>query len=380
MSLRCSGVARQLAAGLAVAVVPWSASPASAASSTFDVTDQAVVQIWARKDSDVAVHTWDRSAIMVETDDENAGFVRRPLAFGTPQNPMSVTIPVATIRVREASGAIGSATLPSEDFPYAADMRAGNHDLIRITSAEGSHTTVTIPATAAIVDVRIFGAGNIAIANVHGGTLFVTSGSGRTAFDNVSGSAFVQTLNGRFSAVDSSFDRLRVRGNTVGMLFERCRAKQIEATTFSGPIIFDNGTFDGGLARFESTTGSIAIGTAGSAQLAGRSQDGRVLGIWEHRTVMEQRAENDALATVGGGGSLVNAVTVQGNVLLYDGSLATKRGLPPEWLRIANVLRSPPRAVAPQEVPQRLPTEPPGGVRPSPEHRPVPLKKLADSR
>ena len=128
-------------------------------------------------------------------------------------------------------------------------------------------------------------------------------------------------LNGRLEVVDSSFDRLRARGNAATFVFEHDRARQIEVTTVSGSIVYDNGTFDPGLARFESTSGSIAIGVAAGAQVAARSNDGHVYSMWEKRTPIDQRSDGEASATIAGGGPVVNAVTGRGNVYLYDGTL-----------------------------------------------------------
>ena len=334
------GAVRRWIAGCAfLLVVLARAAAARAVPSVLDVHDQAVVQVWARGASEVTVRTWDRPAVQVESDDEQIRINRRTVAFGTPHDPLSATIPVTTIQIRDAQGNPTTATLPPEDFPYAPDMRAGNHDVVIIAAGEGSSTTVTIPAATAILDARIFGVGRLTIDNYHGGTLFVMSGGGQTTLENVQSATFVQALNGRFMAVDSTFDRLRARGNTAAMIFERCHAKQIEVTTRAGPIVYDNGYFDGGLARFESTSGPIAVGLAGPAQVTARSQEGRVFGLWDRRTPFEQRSENDLTAVVAGGGPLVTAVTARANVFLYDGSLLTRREVPPAWRAIHAAFR-----------------------------------------
>lgn len=331
------GAARRWAAGAVFLLAFFGAAAgARAASSTLDVGDQAVVQVWARGRSDVTIRTWDRPSVQIESADDQSQVTRRSVAFGTPQNPMSATIPVTTVRVRDAQGTMTTASLPPEDFPYAPDMRAGNHDVVRVSAPAGSTLTVTVPATTAILDARILGSGRLSIANYRGGTLFVLSGGGRTNLENVQTAAFVQALNGRFTAVDSSFDRLRARGNTIAMIFERCHAKQIEVTTISGPIVYDNGTFDGGLARFDSVSGGVAVGLAGPAQVAARSQSGRVLGLWDRRPQIDQGSESEATATVGTGGPLVTAVSARGNVFLYDGSLASRREVPLAWRQLHN--------------------------------------------
>jgi hypothetical protein len=315
-------------------------APAAAASSSFTVGDQAVIQVWTGNRSTVAIRAWDRPNVQVDTDDETVQVLRRPLQFGTPQNPLSVSIPPANIIVRDPlSGANGPGTLPPEEFPYASDFRAGVHDALRVVAAAGAHVSVMVPSTTAILDARVRGAGILTIDDYHGGTLFVGAGGGNVRLTDVTSAAFVQVLNGRVDVRDSAFDRLRARGNNAGFLFDHVRARQIEVTTVSGPIVYDNGAFDAGLARFESTNGAIAIGVATSAQLEARSGDGRVFGLWERRQPVAQRADNAASATINGGGPVVNAVSMHGNVYMYDGTLTTRGAVPPEWQPIVNATR-----------------------------------------
>lgn len=339
MSTRWGGAARRCAAGAAfLAFIALLPAAARAGTSTIEVGDQTVVQVSARNGSDLAVRTWERPAVQIETDDEQIQVARRSEAFGTVQNPMSAAIPVTTIRVPDPSGVPGTATLPPEDFPYAPDMRTGMHDVVRINAGESTRTTVTVPAGAAIVVARILGAGNLSVSNYQRGTLFIFQNGGRAQLENIGAATFAQVLNGRLIALDSSFDRLRARGNTAAMLFERCRAKQIEVTTHGGPIVYDNGTFDPGLARFTSTNGLIAIGVAGNAAVSGRTQAGRVLAMFDRVPHFEQRTEGEATATVGSGGAVVNAVTGRGNIFLYDGALTARRVVPPEWRPLQTAL------------------------------------------
>jgi hypothetical protein len=341
---------RRAAVGLALLAGVLLPAPARAASSSFALGEQAVLQVYAGNLSTVTIRGWDRPNVQLDTDDETVQVVRRPVVFGSAQNPLSVSIPLATVAVHDPLGGaiIGSTTLPPEDFPYASDFRAGTHDTVRIVAAPRSHLTVMVPATVAILEARILrGGGNVSVDDYHGGTLFVVSGGGRTALTDDTSAAFLQSLNGHVSIVDSSFDRIRARGNTATFAFERTRARQIEVTTISGSIVFDDGTFDPGLARFESTYGQIAIGVAGGAQVEARSSDGRVYDLWDRRTPTDQRSDSEASATIAGGGPVVNAVTGHGNVFLYDGSLDTRRVLPPEWRQIRQKLRQPGLRVAP---------------------------------
>ena len=328
-----------MAAGIALLVGLLTPTAAYAASSSFTVGDGAVVQVWAGANSTITVKSWDRPSIQLDTDDEAVQVQRRPLMFGTAQNPLSVSIPLATVKISDPmTGGQTMGSLPPEDFPYASDFRAGVHDTVRIVTAESSHTTVMLPSTTAILDTRVRGIGTILINDYHGGTMFVNTAGGRTVLTNVTTSAFIQVMNGRLRVVDSSFDRLRARGNTTAFIFQHSRARQIELTTISGPIVYDNGTFDPGLARFQSQSGTIAIGVANGAQVDARSTDGRVFDLWDRPTPIGQRSDNEASATIGGGGPLVNAVT-RGNIYLYDGSFKTRRALPAGWQRLQAIAR-----------------------------------------
>jgi hypothetical protein len=333
---------RRAAASLALLLGFLHPAVASAASSSFAVGDQGVVSVWAGARSAITIKAWDRPNVQFDTDDEQVQVLRRPATFGTPQNPLTVSIPLANIMVRDPAGGTSPGTLPPEDFPYASDFRAGVHDQVRIVTHTGTHITVMVPATTAILDTRIRGgAGLISIDDYHGGTLFVGSQGGRTQITNVMSAAFVQMMNGQLDVTDSSFDRLRARGNNVNMVFEHNRARQIEVTTVSGSIVYDNGTFDPGLARFESTNGSIAIGVATNAQVAARSADGHVYSMWDRRTPIDQRSPGEASATIAGGGPVVNAVTAHGNVYLYDGAFATRHTIPTEWQPVREALQEP---------------------------------------
>ncbi len=317
--------------------------PVLAASSSFTLGDQSVVQVWAGNKSDVTIKAWNRPTIQLDTDDEAVQVLRRPIVFGTPQQPLSVGIPLRTVKARDpVTAQTTDVTFAPEDFPYAADFHGGAHDTLRIVTAAESHVTVMVPASVAILDARLRGGGTLTIDGYHGSTLFVTSSGGRMDLTNVaSGATFLQPIYGRLSVADSSFDRLRVRAAGAALVFDHDSARQIEATTVNGTIVWDDGTFAGGLARFESTYGTIAVGVAGGAQVEARSGDGHVAWLWDKRTPLDARGDNEAGATVNGGGPLVSAVTAHGNVYLYDGSLTTRHFIPLEWRRISNLLRPP---------------------------------------
>ncbi len=362
-----NGAARRIAAGAVLLVAAIFPTPARAASSSFAVGDQSVVQVWAGNKSEVTIRAWNRPTIQFDTDDEAVQVLRRPVVFGTAQNPLSVGIPLRTVKSRDPlTGQVNDVTFAPEDFPYAADFRAGSHDTIRIVTGEASHITVMVPPSVAILDARLRGTGMLTIDGYHGSTLFATSSGGRMDLTNIASATFLQPIYGRLRVTDSSFDRLRVRANTAALIFDHDSVGQIEATTIAGPIVWDNGAFAGGLVRFESTYGSLAIGVAGGAQVEARSGDGHVAWLWDKRTPIDARGDNEASAMVSGGGPLVNAVTAHGNVYLYDGSLGTRRFVPLEWRRF-NLLLRPPETIAPpgDVTPMRDVRRPRRGRRPA---------------
>lgn len=370
-----NGTVRRIAAGAVLLFLPFLAPVgARAASSTLDVPNQVIVQVTGGARSDVTVRGWYRPTVQVDSDDDALSVAHQTRVFGNPKNPMSVTIPLQSVRYRDAGGGLVAATLPPEDFPYSSELHPGAHEIVRITAAEGSRTTVMVPATTGILVTRIRGSGTMTINDYRGTTLLAFMQNGHMNINNVATSAFLQPLNGVLRVSDSSFDRLRMRANTGTLMCERCRSRQVEATTLSGPIVYDNGTFDSGLARFESTTGHVAIGVANGAQVAARSGDGKVYGMWDRRTVMQAHGENEATASVGGGGPLVNAVTGHGNVFVYDGSLSTRRNVPLEWRTITRAVRQSVKAEASDTFAQPASGNAPEGTRvvPHDEHqRPV---------
>jgi hypothetical protein len=354
---------RWTAAGLGVLLVSLGAlwAPAGAASTSLDVGDQVVVNVIVRgKGNDVAVHVWDRSSVQVDFADDAVPplTARRSVVFGTPRSPLAQQIPPQLFTTRDPAGQInGGGALPPEEFPYAS-FRPGVHDVVRVDAPEGSHLVVTVPASTGILVLRV-GGGQTVLEGYRGANLFMVQGQGRVQMTGATTTAFVQMNYGTFYTADSTFDRIRVRGIAAHDVFERCRSKQIEASSVSGSIVYDGGSFDPGLARFESQTGSIALGVTSGAQLAGRSQDGHVYTLFDRRgaATVDQHGDGEAVATVGSGGPLVNAISGRGNVYFYEGSLVNRRAASPEWRRVHELFtmhrRAPGAATPPAGRPHR---------------------------
>jgi hypothetical protein len=341
------------------------ALPGAAETSSVDVGEQAVVIVQvAGRGNAVTIRTWDRPSVEVEAGEVPATLARRTVEFGTDRMPLAAPIPPMPYVSRDPAGQVtGQGVLPPEDFPYTA-FRPGPHDVVRILADAGARLTVTIPAATGLLQTRI-GGGFTTIEGYHGANLFVVQNFGRVQLSGVATTAFLQMNSGTLYASDDAFERVRVRANSAHVVFEHCRSKQIEATSVSGALVYDGGSFDPGLARFESQTGNIALGVSSPAQLAGRAQDGHVYTQFDRGTPVAQPPDGSTTATYGGGGPLVNAITAHGNVYLYDGSLASRRSVAPEWRpvhQLFNDRRRPgpsaqppkrPHAGEPRRVPMR---------------------------
>jgi hypothetical protein len=355
---------------------------ARAATTSYDVGDQAVVQVIGRNAS-ITIRTWNRNTIQIDSPDGDA-FVPTK---GTQASRASFLIPTVSVEENRSPEASIMATLLPEDFPVPK-LAPGMHDVVRVVEVvpladvgrplAPAQLTVTIPDTTGLVNVRS-GRGAVTLRDYRGTTIAL-AGHGRVVFENVSGDAFVQPLNGHFYAMDSNFDRLRIRSNSADEVFDACRARQIEATTLTGNIIFDNGGFDPGLARFESDRGSIALGVNGNAQLGAHTQDGHVLTILPAAPQQPfGREDGDGFELVGNGGPLVNASSVHGNVFLYDGSLADRRSaaLAPAWHPMIDLLAAD-RAGIRRTMDSELPA---GAHRPQLRRIPgLPLRGLRDTQ
>ena len=294
------------------------AGTASAEPTLIDVSDQPIIIL--QHNQQLQLTTWDRPQIAVDAGGDIPMVTRAPAHMtGSPSAQYPVPIPAVAIPGTDGE----PVQLGAEEFPV--QIPPGQHDTVRIQIP--SAATVMIPANTAVLSVN--GTGQTAISNYHG-QLVAQQRAGPLVLRNVSGQAFVQNLRGGVFIFDSNFDRLRTRTVMNNMLFNRCNVKQIEATSVRGSIVYNDGSFQPGLARFETVSGHVALGVNGGANIAVRGQPGQIFQSFERPTPFTDR-NGEANANVGGGGPLVNVVTQQGRVYLYDGSLIAKRSLPSHW-------------------------------------------------
>jgi DUF4097 and DUF4098 domain-containing protein YvlB len=211
----------------------------------------------------------------------------------------------------------GPVTLPFESF-VVPPLSNGDHDGVIIKGY--GNTTVMIPNTSSMVIAQVT-VGDIAIEGYHDGVFFAQVHNGDVHLNDVSGTGGVQVASGQIVANDSNFSRLRARTARGDLLFQNCHSKQIEATSVLGSIAYDNGSFEPGLARFESERGNVAIGVAsGGVQVGAHSSSGQIYSDFPHATNVQRQA-NDQQATVNGGGPVITASSARGSVLLYDGAM-----------------------------------------------------------
>ncbi len=306
---------------VAVGLILLVAGPkcAQADSVVYSVGSSPIVNI--KVEGWLAIKAWDRQAVRVDSDGptEVRAFNGRAVAAAVQKEIQVITAAVRTRR--------GLITLPAESFVVST---LGNqlHDGIAVRGASG-HTTVYVPQSTALVAARA-GRATINIEGYHGGTFFLRVHRGAVRMQNMGGEGFVQVVNGTIVAEDSSFARLRARTADGNMFFERCHARQIEASSALGSIVYDDGSFEAGLARFESKFGRVAVGIGtGGALVNAHSGAGNIRTNFERFAKMDVR-QNDAQGTIGGGGPMVS-ISAGGAVLLYDHSIRSRQGLDDGW-------------------------------------------------
>jgi hypothetical protein len=274
-------------------------------------------------EGDVSIRTWDRPDVQVDGD---PALVIRRRTVRVPASLPPTLIPPAHLET-----AAGTSELGAESF-VVSSVQPGSHDVVSVKgdrSTPPGPLTVMVPSGAALIFVHVV-SGNLDVRNYRG-TIIGFVRAGRISLDNVGGDAFVQDLLGPVVVTDSNFARLRARTATGNLTFERCNVRQIEATSVSGSIVYDGGTFEPGLARFNSTRGDVAVGANGPVQLDGRvAAGGRVYTSFERGAQVAGR-DGQADAAIGSGGPIVTATSGRGNVYLYQGSLRARGGAGEAW-------------------------------------------------
>lgn len=257
----------------------------------------------------LTVNTWDRPDVQIQSNGRlDVRHVNASVA--DPRIPHQYTAWSQTVPTGN-----GDARLPEESF-VLPQLQGSSHDAV-VAEGDGN-TTITVPRGTALVTAHV-GTGQLNMNGYHGA--FITQvRDGGIAFNHVDGSGYAEALRGPIQATDSSFARLRARTATGNMFFRGCTSHQIEATSKYGSIVYDNGRFQPGLARFESEHGNVALGVRGGAQIGAHSGTGHVVSSF-HNGSAATRNHNSTQETVRGGGPVVTAVSKHGSVFLYNGSV-----------------------------------------------------------
>lgn len=310
---------------VAIALATWTLGtlPALADTTIVDNAPAPIVRVNVRS-GNVTIRTWSRPSVQIEGE-STLSIVRHTMHAPSEQPPL-------LIPQEQARNARGFATLPPESF-VVSTIAPGPHEAIVIKSTPQSPpgpVTVTVP-TDAIFVFAFARHGNLDVRGYHGGTFVGFTTRGRLALHDVGGTIFAQTGAGALVVTDSATERMRARSLFGNITFERCNARQIEASSVDGSIAYDNGAFEPGLARFDSTHGDVAVGTENAAELGAHvAGTGHVYTNFEHGARVSGPRE-DTNAVVGGGGPVVSAMTQTGNIYLFDGSLRTRERLAAPW-------------------------------------------------
>jgi hypothetical protein len=312
-----------------------SAGAASADVQTIDGMSMPIVRVNV-KAGNVTVRTWDRPSIQIDAD-PSLQISQRTVR----QSDASYSLPIPSVAGQTLEGPVD---LPAESF--VASLAPGPYETIIVRDPPGIATdgptpvTITIPSDSAFVLART-GNGTLDVRDYHGGTFVGFVGRGRMQLTNMGGTVFAQTNRGAMIVADSSFERVRARSLTGNIAFERCNVRQIEATSVNGSIVFDGGSFQPGLARFESARGDIAVGVTSPAELGGHADgSGHVYTNFQGPAHVDDRA-GETSATVDGGGPVVTAITRSGDVFFYDGSLRGRPQLAQQWQAPLSALQRP---------------------------------------
>ena len=326
------------------------AAPARA-DEEFDVGPSPVINVNGGR-GQVTIQTWDRPQVLIASEQPTDVRHLTPDQVD-PRIPKQFQMPSHSIQTDH-----GTVTLNAESF-VLPDMSSAPHDAI--VARGNGRMTIMIPRGTAMVIAHLR-AGHLVINDYHGVFIAHVRGA-EVALNRVGGTAYVESLRGRIVATDSTFDRLRARTATGDMLFRGCTSHQIQANSTYGSIVYDNGDFQPGLARFESEHGNVALGVRGNAQIGAHSGTGHVESSFrDDAQVRGDPATKQA--TVGTGGPVVTATSKNGSVYLYSGSMNEHPHVRQELSGSAQ-LPTRPAGPAVQPRPSARPGRPPGPAKAS---------------
>ena len=276
-----------------------------------------VVRVMIRGGS-LVVRIWNRTDVQVTSAQPVSARSFRPDAVA---RALSGSIPIFATTV---FGPDGTITLPQEEFAFTS-LPPGPHAGVLIQALDAD-VTVMMPSGTALLLANVQ-RGGIDVQDYRNGIFALLLHNGGMRLRNVGGTGYAQVARGPLMVRDSSFDRLRARTATGNLLFENCASRQIQVTSVNGTIVYDNGSFQPGLARFESENGNVALGTGGGVQIRAHSSVGRIYSVVDGGAVRAGQTD----AQIGNGGAVITASSSRGAIYIYRGALRAQRRLPAEW-------------------------------------------------
>lgn len=290
--------------------------------------DDPVIRVLLRNGT-VSVRTWDRTDVQVVSSQPVTARSFRPAAVAQALNTGTIPIFATTIVTPD-----GPLTLPPEELALGA-LPGGSHEGV-LVQAQSGNLTLMIPAGTSLLLANV-GRGRIDLQNYRG-VFALLIHNGALRLSNVGGTGFLQSARGVIMAGNSSFDHIRARTAAGNILFENCDSKQIDVSSINGTIVYDNGAFEPGLARFETERGNVALGLGrGNAQINVHSSTGRIFSAFDRASVRAGQTD----AQFGGGGAAVTASSVHGAIFVYRGPLRSlgARHLGSEWTTLTRFVR-----------------------------------------
>lgn len=258
----------------------------------------------------IAFVTWNRPFVRITT----AGNVNWSRVPATPSSTLQVNMWADSTQTF-----FGTVTLPAE--PFFLPPIPGVRDAI-VARGYGD-TTVFVPENAALLIGHVSGKGGISVTGYQGAAIAVAH-DGAVVMQAFTGTAFLQALRGRISATDSTFDRVRARSGVGPIVFSRCAAGQIDASSVTGAVLYDDGTLGQGPVHFSSVYSNVGVGIA--------SYPG---------TLPSEVVNGTATATLGARGPVVTASSTRGNAFIYNGSMQAHPDLLARWPRAGVLLETP---------------------------------------
>ena len=172
------------------------------------------------------------------------------------------------------------------------------------------------------VTIRIL-AGAVTLRNITGGINAQTN-RGDMVVENSAGAITLVGFTGNVIVADVKAgqigDQLTAKTNTGAITMQRVEHRQIQASSFSGQLLFDGRFLPGGIYSFRTSTGSInlRIPTASSCTLTATYGDGDFTTDIAHKVITETKTPqaNIIVAKIGAGDATVNLTATNGSIAI----------------------------------------------------------------